>query len=251
MKNNTSLGWISLYRSIRVNWIWQNEIYLKRWLIILFEVNHCSKKIALGYDFITLSKGQSANSLRTWSNLFDCGVRQTSKFFDLLERDNMITKKTIGNGKNSTTLISVINYEQYQEQQSQKPIRENKTPKKESNSKKKESNSKKEVEDNFLNWFNRKRAKETNKPSSIKNLSQTDKNNLHKLRESYNGEDFNVAFSGMIANEWVIENKAITPTHFLANDNFNRYFAAGGYEKIDLSKLSPEERLKRINNKSK
>lgn len=241
MKNNTSLGWISLYRSIRANWVWQNETYLKRWLIILFEVNHSSKKIALGYEFVTLSKGQSAKSLRTWSNLFDCGIRQTSKFFELLERDEMITKETIGSGKKSTTLISVINYEQYQEQQVKEPKKESKP--------KKESNSKKEVEDNFLDWFNRKRAKETGKPSNIKNLSQTDKNNLHKLRESYSGDDFNIAFSGMVANEWVLENKAITPTHFLANNNFNRYFAVGGDEIVDLSKLSPEERLKRINDK--
>jgi hypothetical protein len=35
-------------------------------------------------------------------------------FFSMLESDNMITKETIGKGKQSTTLINISNYECYQ-----------------------------------------------------------------------------------------------------------------------------------------
>ena len=111
---NYSTGWVSLYRSIQKHWIWNDEKFLKWWLIMLFEVNHSDNKITLGYEIYEVKKGQSAKSLRTWSTLFNTGTKSVSKFFTLLEKDSMITKETIGKGKRSTTLITIRNYTQYQ-----------------------------------------------------------------------------------------------------------------------------------------
>lgn len=113
-KENYSGGWISLYRSIQKHWIWNDEKYLKWWLIVLFEANHSVNKITLGYEIHEINKGQSANSLRTWSRLFDTNTKTVSRFFSLLEKDEMIIKKTIGKGKQSTTLVTISNYTQYQ-----------------------------------------------------------------------------------------------------------------------------------------
>lgn len=106
---------------------------------------------------------------------------------------------------------------------------------------------KKDIEANFMNWFNGKRKKTLNKPSNLKALSKIDKGNLHKLRSQYNSEDFNVAYNGMIKHRWAKDNNAITPTHFLRNDNFNRYFALGMELGLGKSKLTPyeEQQLRR------
>ena len=113
-QQNYSTGWISLYRSIQKHWIWNDEKFLKWWLIILFDVNHSENKINLGYNIYQINKGQSANSLRTWSNLFNTNTKSVTKFFILLEKDGMITKEIIGKGKQSTTLVTVVNYANYQ-----------------------------------------------------------------------------------------------------------------------------------------
>lgn len=111
---NYQSGWIKLYRSIKNHWLWDNPNYLKWWIAILIEVNHTGQKFALGYKLIDVNQGQSCKSLRQWSDLFGCNVKTAMKFFDLLEEDKMIRRKTVGKGKQSTTLVSVEKYAQYQ-----------------------------------------------------------------------------------------------------------------------------------------
>lgn len=111
---NYKTGWVSLYRSIRSHWIWEDEKFLKWWLIMLFEANHKPNKITLGYEIYEVKIGESANSLRTWARLFNTTTKSVTNFLNLLEKDKMITRKTIGKGKRSTTLINITNYANYQ-----------------------------------------------------------------------------------------------------------------------------------------
>ena len=112
------IGWISLHRQIEEHWLWKNPVFLQRWLLMLFRTNHAEGEMILGYDRYTVQRGQCAYSIRTWAALFQCGTKQVTKFFKLLEDDNMIKKETIGKGKNSTTMITIVNYECYQTNQS-------------------------------------------------------------------------------------------------------------------------------------
>lgn len=113
-QENYGTGWISIYRSIKNHWIFENEKHLKWWLIMLFEVNHTEKKITRYYNVYDIKKGQSCNCLRTWANLFNCTPKTVSKFFKLLEKDNMINIEKIGKGKQALTLITITNYSNYQ-----------------------------------------------------------------------------------------------------------------------------------------
>jgi hypothetical protein len=113
-QENYGKGWISLYRSIKDHWVWSDPIKLKWWLSVLFEVNHTDNKVAIGYNVIECKRGQSLKSLRTWATEFECGTKAATKFFDMLEKDGMITRETIGKGKHSTTLLTVCNYDTYQ-----------------------------------------------------------------------------------------------------------------------------------------
>ncbi len=113
-QENYSSGWIKLHRSIAKHWLFENDRFFKWWVLLLIEVNHCPDKIQLGYNLYDINRGQSAKSLRSWSKLFNCDVKQVIKFFALLESDDMISRKILGKGKQSTTLINIENYNTYQ-----------------------------------------------------------------------------------------------------------------------------------------
>jgi len=113
-QENYKTGWIALYRSLMSHWIWNKDKMLKWWITMLFEVNHSDNKFILGYEVFDIKRGQSANSLRTWANIFNCSTKTVSKFFNLLEKEKMISVKIIGKGKQSTTLITIDLYDEYQ-----------------------------------------------------------------------------------------------------------------------------------------
>jgi hypothetical protein len=107
-------GWISIYRSLQEHWIWSDPQKLRWWITILFNVNHTDSKILLGNTLFEIRRGQSAKSLRTWASLFETTPKTVSSFFELLSKDGMITIEVIGKGKQSTTLITIEKYTEYQ-----------------------------------------------------------------------------------------------------------------------------------------
>lgn len=108
------IGWIKLHRVTTEHWIWSNPIKFQWWIRMLMEVNHSNKEILIGNTIYMIERGQSGKSLRTWASLFGVGTKAVVNFFELLEEDKMIVRKTIGKGKHSTTLIIITNYENYQ-----------------------------------------------------------------------------------------------------------------------------------------
>ena len=108
------MGWIKIDRTIADHWLWSDEKKLKWWLTLLMEVNYTDSKMSLGYKVYHINKGQSSYSIRTWANIFKTGTKSVTKFFQMLEVDGLITKETIGKGKQSTTLLTVCNYDSYE-----------------------------------------------------------------------------------------------------------------------------------------
>lgn len=107
-------GWIKLHRKIIEHWIWSDPIKFQWWLLMLMNVNHTEQKIVIGYNIFLIKRGQSGKSLRTWAALFGVGTKAVINFFELLEKDEMIIKETIGKGKHSSTLITITNYDTFQ-----------------------------------------------------------------------------------------------------------------------------------------
>jgi len=111
-------GWIKLHRSIKDNWIWQNSTYLRAWIIMLFTVNYEDKKVLIHGNIIECKRGQSLLSLDSWVDKFglkkQCGswtIQKVRTFFELLERDQMITKETV----HKSTRLTICNYNYYQD----------------------------------------------------------------------------------------------------------------------------------------
>jgi hypothetical protein len=109
-----SKGFIKIERKLSEHWIFQDAEKLKWWLILLLEVNYLPGKVMIGNNLIQIDKGQSAKSLRSWAKILNTGTKSVVSFFDLLESDKMLKRETVGKGKQSTTLITIENYEHYQ-----------------------------------------------------------------------------------------------------------------------------------------
>ncbi len=106
-------GYIRLQRSIQESWIW-NDRRLKWWLVILLNVNHAETTVAVGNNIYPCRPGQSYRSIESWAVLFGCAKSTVNKFFDLLQRDDMIIRETIGKGKRRKHLLTVVNWSKYQ-----------------------------------------------------------------------------------------------------------------------------------------
>jgi len=104
-------GWIKLDRNIRENWIWQDPIKLKWWIDLLMEVNHCDKKVSIGYKVFDCKKGESLMSLQTWAKRWKVSKTVVNNFFKMLENDNAI--RTVN--ETVTTRLIICNYASYQE----------------------------------------------------------------------------------------------------------------------------------------
>ena len=76
----------------------------------------------------------------------------------------------------------------------------------------------------FLKWFNQKIKQHKNVLGKFSSLTKTDLNNLKKLQDAeFTPEDFDHAFNMMYLSDWVKENNMAIPSHFLRNDNFQKY----------------------------
>lgn len=115
IQENYGSGWIKIYRSIRKHWLWEDEKRFKAWITILLEVNHEPNKTIINGEVINCDRGQKLYSIKTWAKIF--GKKWTQQkvktFFKLLEKDLMIETK----GLRKTTMLSVCNYDTYQNKQ--------------------------------------------------------------------------------------------------------------------------------------
>jgi hypothetical protein len=102
-------GFIFLHRSIRGHWIWKDANKLQWWLDILMECNHADQKVSIGFHLLDCKRGQSLNSLLTWSKLWHVDVSTVRRFLKLLENDKMIVTENV----QKTTRITVCNYDTY------------------------------------------------------------------------------------------------------------------------------------------
>ena len=238
-QENYQSGWIKLNRSIKHHWLFQNDKFFKQWVLMLLEVNHTDKDFLIGYEIHKIKRGQSAKSLRSWAELFNCNVKQVIKFFELLEKDKMISKEIIGKGKQSTTLINITNYAQYQGGfETQEGTQEGTQEKRKGNARglqyKNVKNDKNEKEDSnnakafpnektFIDWFNYGRLKLLGKEGKTKVLGTTDKNNFKILNSTYTRDEFKHAVTMMAEDEWVKSASKFTVSHLLVPKNFDKY----------------------------
>ena len=106
----TTKGFILLHRTIKDNWIWDNDAYLKAWVDLLLSASHKAKKVYVNGQPIQCNRGETVKTIRTWARDWGWSRSRVSRFFKTLEGDRMIERKMI----QKTTHLRIINYEDLQ-----------------------------------------------------------------------------------------------------------------------------------------
>lgn len=110
----SSIGWIRIHREIMDHWVWHDDRYFKWWMAILLNVNHTETKFPVNGELETCRSGESFKSINEWCHLCGCTKKAFYKFLGMLEVDQMVTRKTIGKGNRRKHLLTVVNWEKYQ-----------------------------------------------------------------------------------------------------------------------------------------
>ncbi len=107
-------GFIPLHRKLKDHWLYSDNNKLASWIKVLIECNHKDGKKLIDGDLIDCNRGQSINSLNTWSLIFGKGwtAKKVKTFFVLLESDNML----VFEGLRKTSRVTICNYESYNNQ---------------------------------------------------------------------------------------------------------------------------------------
>jgi len=107
-------GWIKTHRKIQEHWIYkEHRVFSKfeAWTDILLNVNHCEAKVFIKGTLFTVKRGDSINSLETWSKRWNWTKSKVRRFLELLQSDEMIVIKN----EHKTTRLTVCNYDSYQD----------------------------------------------------------------------------------------------------------------------------------------
>ena len=123
--------------------------------------------------------------------------------------------------KNNSTPVDIPFNENSTESQ---PLREDKIKK--DKIKKERKISFQEQTQKFINWFNQMLKIHKGKEGRFRSLSPEAEKNYKKIIDAKHPiEDFEHVFKVMLKEPWVIEKQNASPSHFLRNDNFNRYLS--------------------------
>lgn len=109
------MGYIQIDRSISNNWIWQKKPYSygQAWIDLLLLANYKENKRIKNNQIIISNRGEINLSILYLSNKWGWDRKKTTRFLELLEKDNMVEL----NKTKSGTTIKITNYNVYQQNQ--------------------------------------------------------------------------------------------------------------------------------------
>lgn len=105
-------GWVSIYREVEEHWIWQEKPFSpgQAWVSIILLMNHKDKKFPFNGKLTMVKRGSKITSIRKLAERFGWSRSKVCKFLDMLEDDKMVVK----NSDTKKTLLTVVNYDNYQ-----------------------------------------------------------------------------------------------------------------------------------------
>lgn len=108
----TVMGYIKLHRTIFEHWLWDEKPYdrARAWIDLLMLANHKDNKISIKGRPIEVRRGQTARSSVSLAERWGWSRGKVSRFLDTLEAEQQIEQQK----SNVTTVITIVNYEQYQ-----------------------------------------------------------------------------------------------------------------------------------------
>ncbi len=109
-------GWIRVHRQVQDHWLWRGERFSRgqAWMDLLLEANYEDRQVRLGNQFITVKRGQALVSQRKLVNRWGWARNTVARFLRVLKVDQMLSLEVSHGPEGGYTLITVLNYEQYQ-----------------------------------------------------------------------------------------------------------------------------------------
>ena len=106
-------GWVKIYRNIQEHWLWNCEPFSRgqAWIDLLLIANHKENKVMINGSLITVKIGERVTSIRKLSERWKWSTCKVKHFLKQLESDKMIECLS----DTSKTVIKIVNYEKYQE----------------------------------------------------------------------------------------------------------------------------------------
>ena len=143
-------GWVKLHRKIEDNPILRKSkrySNFEAFIWLLLRANYDQAKVVIGSKIYNLKKGQLITSQKKICKKFGWGNSRLKTFLKLLKNDGMIEVRSY----KQLTMITLLNWESYQETKSQKKHKRTTTKSQQTTDKKKERIIKKNKENEFIN----------------------------------------------------------------------------------------------------
>ena len=115
-------GWILIHRKLQESQIWANDQPFdmrSAWIDLLMLANHADVETVVDYKPFVVKRGQYLTSVRKLSARWSWSKDRTLKYLRLLKSLGMIEKDS----NNQRTLLTIVNYEVYQDWQDMKRTR--------------------------------------------------------------------------------------------------------------------------------
>lgn len=215
------------------NWAFENPDKIKpiHYAIYFFSIEHCNRlgwKDKFGLPSQMVMEAIGVKNWRTYST----GLNDLVQF-------GFITMVETSKNQYSSNIIAIVNFTKAPTKALDKALSKHIQKHSTKHSQSIVSIDKQETKNNepiinvnsFIQWFNDMHLKHRLVKGKFSVINETDINNLKRLKkQGYTQEDWEQAFMQMVNSEWVITNKMWTPTHFLRNENFQKYL--NNYEPI-------------------
>lgn len=111
MNENLKLGYVKVHRALFKHWIYARADYFKAWVWLIGNANWETKKALIGSRLTTIKRGEIITSIGNFAKGSGLSENQVRLFWDLLEQDKMIIRKSTS----KSTKITIRNYDRYQE----------------------------------------------------------------------------------------------------------------------------------------
>jgi len=103
-------GWVKVHRKILDHWVSQEPELFAFWMRLLIESNHSDTKRMFNGTLIEIKRGQTLFGLEAFEAKSGISRKKLRRYLTMLESEAMIGRQKT----NKYSLISIVNYEEYQ-----------------------------------------------------------------------------------------------------------------------------------------
>lgn len=215
---NENTGWIKLHRAF-LSWEWFDSAeMIKLFIYLLLMANHDDKK----WRGVTIKRGQLATGLYSLSEATNLSVRKIRTCLARLQETGEIDKQS----NNQYSIITICNYETYQEvpRQSDKQNDKRTTNERQTNDNKQEFKEDKELKNKYISLveiFNKITNREFRGDSKSRSAFNA------RIKQGYTLDDFEAAITAASQDRYLKENpQYLTPEYITRENKLQQWMTA-------------------------